>query len=112
MSTECASELEMLSFLQNKSIIFAHTNMFVDPSHFDIDPVKSWIDNSLMIPLSAMRHQLHTVSVTPVLFSKEEEMIQTGINEITEYYYTVENVRSTGPYERNSPTTPFATVRV
>ena len=56
MSTECASELEMLSFLQNKSIIFAHTNMFVDPSHFDIDPVKSWIDNSLMIPLSAMRH--------------------------------------------------------
>ena len=62
----------MFSFLQDKSIMFAHTNMVVDPSIFDITPVKKWIDNEIMIPLSYMRHQLHTIHVTPLVFEKEE----------------------------------------
>jgi hypothetical protein len=52
--------------------MFAHTNMVVDPSIFDITPVKKWIDNEIMIPLSYMRHQLHTIHVTPLVFEKEE----------------------------------------
>jgi len=62
----------MLSFLKDKSIMFAHTNMVVDPSIFDINPVKKWIDNDLMIPLSYMRHQHLSIHITPLAFSKEE----------------------------------------
>ena len=70
--TECASWEDQINFLQNKSIMFAYTNMAVDPSQFNGDHIKRWIDDSLVIPLSAMRHQMHTISVTPVIFSKDE----------------------------------------
>jgi hypothetical protein len=52
--------------------MFAHTNMVVDPSIFEINPVKKWIDNDLMIPLSYMRHQHLSIHITPLAFSKEE----------------------------------------
>jgi len=70
--TVCALEEDQQNFLRNKSIIFAYTNMAIDPSNFTHDPVKRWIDNSLIIPLSGVRHQMHNIQVTPVIFSKEE----------------------------------------
>ena len=78
--TECASWEDQINFLQNKSIIFAYTNMAVDPSQFTTNPIKQWIDTTLIIPLSALRHQMHTISVTPVIFSKDEQIVQTGIH--------------------------------
>lgn len=56
--------------------MFAYTNMVVDPSEFHTtSPVKKWIDTSIMIPLSGKTHHIQTISITPVIFSKEEEII-------------------------------------
>jgi hypothetical protein len=55
--------------------------MAVDPSHFNLNTVKKWNDSTLIIPLSGMRHQMHSISVTPITFTKEEDFVQTGIHE-------------------------------